>query len=75
MLKVEVQRFEQLSAAEQEDFGRDECGYLRMSHNDETVFLQSDGMEPEDAYFHRDLAWVARVIRQAYELGLADAAK
>lgn len=75
MLKVRVQRHEELSDAEREEYGRDECNYLRVTHNGETVRLHSDGMEPEDAYFHRDLSWVARAIEQAYELGKADSAK
>lgn len=51
----------------------DYATYLLVYHNDELVRCESDSMEPEDAVFYRDLAWVGDVIVQAYHLGQEDA--
>lgn len=74
MLKVEIQSFENLSPAEQDEWGGsdDYSNYLRVTHDDKTVLLTRDSMEPEDVRFTRDLAWVPRAIKQAYELGIVD---
>ncbi len=45
---------------------------LTDNHHRETVRTQTDCMEPEDATFYRDLAWIKDAILEAYELGKED---
>jgi hypothetical protein len=77
VFKVEIQSFDQLTDAEKDEWGGsdDYSNYLRVTHDDKTVLLTRDSMEPEDVRFTRDLAWVPLAIKQAYDLGKADAAK
>jgi hypothetical protein len=49
--------------------------YLLVYHNDELVRCESDSMEPEDAVFYRDLAWVSSAITEAYYMGKEDSKK
>lgn len=77
MLTVKVETFKDLSDEEKASVpengsGSEYAGYLRVEHNGETILLESDAMEPEDAIFYRDLSWVARAIRTAYQIGLSE---
>lgn len=78
--KVELQFFDDLSADEKlyasdNGSGKEYASYVRVTHNGETIYLESDACEPEDKGFSRDLNWVVDAIRKAYELGMADASK
>lgn len=80
MLTVKVQGFHDLSAKEQSSVpdngsGARYAAYVRVEHSGETLYLETDAMEPEDCGFSRDLSWVPEAIRKAYELGLADASR
>jgi len=46
--------------------------YMLISHNNEEPEVETDGMEPEDVRFCRDLSWIKPAIEQAYKWGLAD---
>ena len=48
------------------------CNDLVVLHNGEEIRRHSDGMEPEDVMFYRDLSWVGDAILEAYELGKKD---
>lgn len=41
-------------------------------YNNEVIFEEADTMEPEDAIFTRDLAWIKEAINAAYSLGAKD---
>jgi hypothetical protein len=65
-----------LTEKERSSFGGCEAdwhSYLRVTHKGTTLLLVSDEMQPEDVSFHRDLAWVQNMIREAYMLGYRDA--
>jgi len=51
--------------------GKEYAGYIRVTHNGETILLESDAMEPEDVSFSRDLSWIPEIIKKAYEIGKA----
>lgn len=53
----------------------DYATYLLVYHNDKLIRCESDSMEPEDAVFYRDMAWISSAIEQAYHLGQGDAEK
>jgi len=77
--KVQLQEFSQLSEAEKTGAsdngnGKEWANYVRVTHNGETLYLESDAIEPEDKSFGRDLNWVLGAIRKAYELGCSDSA-
>ncbi len=55
--------------------GKEYANYIRIIRNGETVWLESDAMEPEDARFSRDLKWVIDALRHAYECGVVDGRK
>ena len=42
---------------------------LLIIHNGKEIGRYSDGMEPEDVSFYRDLSWIAEAIEESYELG------
>ena len=48
------------------------CNDLIILHNGKEIARHSDGMEPEDALFYRDLSWVPEEILEAYRLGKKD---
>lgn len=54
--------------------GAEWANYIRITHCGQTLFLESDAMEPEDATFTRDLAWVEKALKQVYQLGMIDGA-
>lgn len=73
MLEVKILDYEHLPEELKED--ADGWGYKRfvvVTHNGKVLEWHSDGMEPEDCTFGRDLRWVPILIRKAYELGLED---
>lgn len=53
--------------------GKEYASYLRISHNGETIALESDAMEPEDCRFYRDLSWIEPLIHKAFTLGKQEA--
>lgn len=79
-LSVEMVEYSSLSDAEKlgasnNGSGKEWANYLRIiSHNGETLFLESDAMEPEDCRFSRDLSWIQPALKKCYELGMKDAA-
>ena len=73
MLIVEVVPYGKLPQEEQDEYYDGEYGtYLVVTHNGKLLYTRSGRMEPEDASFGRDLAWVPKAIRQAYDLGYED---
>jgi hypothetical protein len=46
--------------------------YLEVLHDGKRIALESDGMEPEDASFCRDLDWIKGLLTQVYALGVID---
>ena len=58
---------EQIGFADQDDY----YNILVVTNSSgEIVLWESDNMEPEDAYFTRDLSWIPEIIEKAYELGM-----
>lgn len=51
---------------------QDYTTYLLVYHKGELIRCESDSMEPEDATFYRDLAWINNAIIDAYYLGKED---
>ena len=53
---------------------KDDCSsYLLIYRNNEEPEVETDGMEPEDVRFCRDLSWIKPALEQAYKYGLEDA--
>ena len=78
MLRVESPSFAELSDEEKNEVpnngaGKEYASYVKVIHNDKTIFLENDAMEPEDCTFGRDLSWVYDALQKCYELGKADA--
>lgn len=78
MLKVMQLSFDELSPEEQNGVsnngsGKEYATYLKVVHDGKTILLESDAMEPEDARFYRDLAWIPKALEQVYQLGKNDA--
>lgn len=78
MLAVDVCGYSELTEEQQRSglpdngHGKESAAYLIVTHNEKEIFVVSDAMEPEDASFDRDLAWVKYAIEKAYELGKKD---
>lgn len=49
--------------------GKEAAGYLQIKLAGEILATKSDAMEPEDATFCRDLAWIKDELERAYRLG------
>ncbi len=80
MYKAILEDFEDLTEEEQMNqpdngCGKDMANYIRITHNGETVCLESDAMEPEDCIFYRDLGWITTELMRAYQLGYEDCYK
>ena len=78
MLQVISCRFDDLTEEEKEivpnnGSGMKYAGYIKIIHNGETILLESDAMEPEDAIFARDLNWVYDACIKCYEIGKQEA--
>lgn len=76
-LEITTPNFEDLTKQEQADAssnggGKEYANYIRISRNGESVYLESDAMEPEDARFTRDLEWIKDAIAYAYQCGVQD---
>ena len=53
--------------------GKEYASYLVIKNRaGEVLHIESDAMEPEDANFRRDLAWIPGAIEAAYEAGTKD---
>lgn len=80
MLTVTSPDFKELTEDEKNSVatngaGKEYANYLRVEHDDKTILLKNDAMEPEDVSFSRDLSWVGDIIEKAYALGKADAVR
>jgi hypothetical protein len=74
MFKIEVLNFDQLSdvqkaTAPNNGHGKKHASYIRVTHNNRLVCIESDAMEPEDALFCRDLSWIPNVLEECYKCG------
>lgn len=73
MLKVEMLNSSNLTEEEKEEIYCDEYDtILKVTHNNKVIALESDGMEPEDVKFYRDLSWVPDLLEECYKLGRID---
>ena len=77
MLEITRPSFSELTEQERNNAshngsGPEYAGYIRVTYNGETILLESDAMEREDATFSRDLSWITGIIEKAYELGKAE---
>jgi hypothetical protein len=75
--EVLIQSFEDLSeneklGASNNGSGKEYAAYLRVRELGDTVYLESDAMEPEDARFSRDLSWIKDALEYAYKCGFTD---
>jgi hypothetical protein len=75
--EVTLCTFEELTPAEQAGTSTNGCGkeyanYIRVKRGSQTIWLESDAMEPEDARFTRDLSWIKEALDYAYQCGIAD---
>lgn len=55
--------------------GKDVATYIRVKHDGETILLENDACEPEDARLYRDYSWVFEIIERSYILGFNDGKK
>ena len=77
-MKTELLSYDDLTQSEKDNVsdngcGKEYAGYLRVSHNGETIALESDAMEPEDCVFYRDLSWITPLIHKAFTIGRQEA--
>ena len=75
MFEVKLVDFGDLTKEEQENQPNNGCGkecanYIKVTSGDETLWILSDAVEPEDATFGRDFSDVVDVIKDAYAMGL-----
>ncbi len=75
---VTLEEFEDLSNEEKqcvsdEGYGKDCANYIRINHNGKTILLESDAIELKNKTFRRDLSWITKWLKKAYELGKEDA--
>ena len=54
------------------DFWDDPPTYLAIIEDGSITDLFSDVTEPEDATFHRDLAWILPLLKKVYKYGYVD---
>lgn len=76
--KVDLIGFDDLSDDEKESvpnngYGKECASYIKVIHNGDVIFLESDAIEPEDKSFGRDLNWIIDALEKCYELGKIDA--
>lgn len=79
-LKIECLSFDKLLKEEKENVPNNGCGkeystYIKITENGETILLESDAIEPEDASFCRDLSWVIKALRLVYKKGKLEGEK
>ena len=77
MLSVMRMEYNELSDVEKKYASNNGCGkeyatYVKVVYNGDTIFIESDAMEPEDATFSRDLSWIFEALSECYELGRQD---
>ncbi len=75
---VTLEEFKDLSNEEKqcvsdEGYGKDCANYIRINHNGKTILLESDAIELKNKTFRRDLSWITKWLKKAYELGKEDA--
>ena len=73
-MKIDIIGYDDLTFTEKNlvsdnGVGKIMANYLKVTHNDEVILLESDAMEKEDVCFTRDLSWIPEIIKRAYELG------
>jgi hypothetical protein len=73
-MKISIETYDELSPDERESAPQNGCGkeyanYLRIRHDGETILIESDAMESEDATFTRDLSWIVEAFKHIYSLG------
>ncbi len=74
-MKVEIVKYDALTDEERMNIPNNERGiikfasYLRVTHLNETIALESDAMEPEDCTFFRDLSWIKPLLEKCHALG------
>jgi hypothetical protein len=76
-MKVEILNYTDLTPAETDSMsnngsGKEYASYLKVTHDGQTILLENDAMEPEDARFDRGLKWIKDIIEKAYNIGLSD---
>jgi hypothetical protein len=76
-IAIELLSFDDLTEDQQEyastnGHGKKCANYIRVTHNGELIFFESDAMEPEDCTFGRDLNWVLDALRTCYDFGKED---
>lgn len=79
-MKIEMLDFDDLNDTEKLGASNNGCGkeyanYIRITHNGETILIENDAMEPEDARLTRDLEWVGWALQRCYEIGVEEGAK
>jgi len=72
-MTIEKLYFHQLPEDAKEDMPSNGCdkedaGYIHIAWDDGTHEYHSDAMEPEDAKFSRDLAWVVTLLKKVADL-------
>jgi len=71
-MKVSIISYDELPESEKENYGgwnKDEASYLKIEICGQEDTYYSDAMEPEDARFDRDLAWIKVELLKAYKAG------
>ncbi len=79
MLDIKIVQYEDLTQEDRKyqpnnGAGKEYANYLLILYNNESIFLHSDAMEPEDASFNRDLDWILTALQLCYDLGKKDGA-
>jgi len=69
-MDISIKKYSELTSQQQTAFYDDNDLYLVIEWDDGTVQIESDGMEPEDVRFCRDLSWVKEAIARAYGEGI-----
>ncbi len=77
LFKVDLQGYGDLTETERlgvsnNGWGAEYATYIRVTHRGQTILLENDAMEPEDARLSRDLKWIVDALMKAYTLGLED---
>ena len=77
-MNIVILNYDQLTEEEKKEapdngMGKDYAYYMRVTWDDGTTECFSDSMEPEDALFVRDLAWIPTLVHRAYRKGIENA--
>jgi len=69
-MKISICSYEDLLEEEKDDFYDDGYrSYLVIDWGGGEREIYTDGMEPEDATFARDLSWIINLVEKAYKKG------